>query len=72
MRRRACAFSVGGGPESKSAPAEDLRSRGIEFKGPAEIHLGKRAIMLKDPDGLGVLVASPTESSPEWIKNMVE
>ena len=52
--------------------AEDLRSRGIEFKGPAEIHLGKRAIMLTDPDGLRVLVASPTESSPDWVKEMVE
>jgi catechol 2,3-dioxygenase-like lactoylglutathione lyase family enzyme len=52
--------------------ADDLRSKGIRFAGPEEIHLGKRAIMLKDPDGLRVMIQSPTEESPDWVKKMVE
>jgi catechol 2,3-dioxygenase-like lactoylglutathione lyase family enzyme len=52
--------------------AEELRDKGIEFAGPADIHLGKRGIMLTDPDGLRVLIQSPTEASPDWLKKMVK
>jgi len=52
--------------------AEQLRGRGIDFKGPADIHLDKRGIMLRDPDGLRVLIQSPTETSPDWLKKMVK
>jgi catechol 2,3-dioxygenase-like lactoylglutathione lyase family enzyme len=52
--------------------AERLRAKEIEFAGPAEIHLGKRCIMLRDPDGLRVLIQSPTEASPDWLKKMVK
>ncbi|MHC4611479.1 MAG: VOC family protein [Planctomycetota bacterium] len=51
--------------------AGELRARGIEFQGPADIHLGKRGIVLRDPDGLRVLIQSPTEDSPDWVKEMV-
>jgi predicted enzyme related to lactoylglutathione lyase len=37
-----------------SVLAEELRAEGIKFAGPADIHLGKRGIMLMDPDGLRV------------------
>ena len=52
--------------------AEQFREKGIKFAGPADIHLDKRAIMLKDPDGLRVLIQSPTGASPEWVKKMVD
>ena len=51
--------------------ANDLRARAVEFEGPADIHLGKRGIMLTDPDGLRVLIQSPTGASPEWLQRMV-
>jgi hypothetical protein len=43
-----------------------------EFKGPADVHLSKRGIMLTDPDGLRVLIQSPTEASPDWLQKIVE
>ena len=52
--------------------ADDLRLKGVKFAGPADIHLGKRAIMLKDPDGLRVSIQSPTDASPDWLKKMLE
>jgi catechol 2,3-dioxygenase-like lactoylglutathione lyase family enzyme len=52
--------------------AEELRSKGIKFGGPGDIHLGKRAIVLMDPDGLRVLIQSPTAASPDWVQNMVK
>ena len=51
--------------------AEELRAKGIEFEGPTDIHLDKRGITLLDPDGLRVSIQSPTEASPDWVKNMV-
>jgi len=51
--------------------AEQLRARGIKFGGPGDVHLGKRAIVLADPDGLRVQVQSPTEASPSWLGEMV-
>ncbi len=52
--------------------AEELRAKGVKFGGPGETHLGKRAIVLRDPDGLRVLIQSPTEASPDWLKKMVK
>ena len=52
--------------------AKEFRAKGVEFKGPAEVHLGQRCIFLTDPDGLRVLIQSPTESSPDWVQKMVE
>lgn len=52
--------------------ADEFRARGVEFEGPGDVHLGKRAIMLTDPDGLRVLIQSPTEASPDWVQKMVE
>ncbi|MCP4710700.1 MAG: VOC family protein [Planctomycetes bacterium] len=51
---------------------EEFRTKGIEFAGPTDIHLGKRGIILVDPDGLRVSIQSPTEASPDWLKNMVK
>jgi catechol 2,3-dioxygenase-like lactoylglutathione lyase family enzyme len=52
--------------------AEEFRVKKIKFGGPGEIHLGKRAIVLMDADGLRVLIQSPTEASPGWLKKTVE
>ncbi len=52
--------------------AEELRKKGVKFVGPGDIHLAKRAIALMDPDGLRILIQSPTEASPDWVKDMVK
>lgn len=52
--------------------AGELRAKGVKFAGPGEIHLNKRAIVLQDPDGLRILLQSPTEASPDWVKEMLK
>jgi catechol 2,3-dioxygenase-like lactoylglutathione lyase family enzyme len=42
-----------------------------KFVGPEDIHLEKRAIALTDPDGLRILIQSPTEASPDWVKEIL-
>jgi hypothetical protein len=45
---------------------------GRERRDVGDIHLDKRGITLRDPDGLRVLIQSPTETSPDWLKQMVK
>ncbi len=52
--------------------AEELRAKGVDCVGPGDVHLGKRAIALADPDGLRILIQSPTEASPKWVKDILE
>jgi catechol 2,3-dioxygenase-like lactoylglutathione lyase family enzyme len=49
-----------------------LRAKGVEVDAPGESHLGMRAVALEDPDGRRVEVQSPTEESPQWLRDMVE
>jgi len=51
--------------------AEELRAKGVKFVGPEDIHLEKRAIALTDPDGLRILIQSPIEASPDWVKEIL-
>jgi catechol 2,3-dioxygenase-like lactoylglutathione lyase family enzyme len=51
--------------------AEELRAKEVKFVGPGDIHLDKRAIALTDPDGLRILIQSPTEASPDWVKEIL-
>ncbi len=52
--------------------AKELSKKGVKFVGPGDIHLDKRAIALIDPDGLRILIQSPTKASPDWVKNILE
>ena len=48
-----------------------LRKKGIEVEDPSDSHLGMIAFSLEDPDGYRVETQSPTEKSPEWLRNMM-
>ena len=52
--------------------ASNLREKGVSFDGPADTHLGMRAISLHDPDGLRIEIQSPTVKSPDWLKKIAE
>jgi catechol 2,3-dioxygenase-like lactoylglutathione lyase family enzyme len=51
---------------------KSLRAKGIEVNDPDTSHLGMRAFSLKDPDGRRVEIQSPTEKSPQWLKEMLK
>jgi catechol 2,3-dioxygenase-like lactoylglutathione lyase family enzyme len=52
--------------------AAELRAKGIKVDGPYSTHLGMRAIELEDPDGHKIEIQSPTQKSPQWLKDMVK
>ena len=54
------------------AYATILREKGIEVDDPEDSHLGIRAFSLEDPDGHRVEIQSPTDKSPEWLKDMIK
>ena len=47
---------------------EVLRSKGVQFIGPKEYHLGMETIEFMDSDGHLIRVNQPTEASPSWLK----
>lgn len=49
----------------------DVRAKGVEVGEPRNAHLGMRAVALTDPDGHRVEIQSPTDASPNWLKQMV-
>ena len=51
---------------------KELRNNGVEVDDPVTSHLGMRAIVLTDPDGTRVEIQTPTDSSPNWLKNMLK
>jgi catechol 2,3-dioxygenase-like lactoylglutathione lyase family enzyme len=51
---------------------KELRAKGVEVNDPTASHLGMRAFSLEDPDGHRVEIQSPTDASPDWLKNMVK
>ena len=50
----------------------NLREKGVNVDDPEESHLGMRAFSLEDPDGHRVEIQSPTEKSPQWLKDMIK
>lgn len=40
----------------------------IEFEGPYESHLGMLSIKLQSPDGIPIVINTPTDSSPSWLQ----
>jgi catechol 2,3-dioxygenase-like lactoylglutathione lyase family enzyme len=49
-----------------------LRAKGIKADAPYDTHLGMHAIAMQDPDGHRIEIQSPTEKSPQWLKDMVK
>jgi catechol 2,3-dioxygenase-like lactoylglutathione lyase family enzyme len=50
----------------------DLRAKGIQVEDPTDGHLGVRAVALEDPDGHRIEIHSPTDESPDWLKDMLK
>lgn len=50
---------------------EIIKKRNIELNKPFESHLGLRAIILADNDVCRIVIHSPTEASPEWLRKMI-
>ena len=46
--------------------------RGLGVDDPGDSHLGMRAFALEDPDGHRIEIQSPTEKSPQWLKDMLK
>ena len=49
----------------------ELKAKGINTDAPYNTHLGMRAITMQDPDGHRIEIQSPTQKSPQWLKNIV-
>jgi hypothetical protein len=49
------------------AMMQQLTAYQILFEGPYESHLGMLAIRLQSPDGIAIVVNTPTDSSPLWL-----
>jgi catechol 2,3-dioxygenase-like lactoylglutathione lyase family enzyme len=50
---------------------EELISKGLKIPEPIDSHLGMKSIRFEDPDGNLIIINSPTEKSPQWLKNMI-
>lgn len=46
---------------------QHLAAHKLEFEGPYESHLGMLSIKFKSPDGIPIVVNTPTDSSPHWL-----
>lgn len=51
---------------------KELRNKGIDVQDPVDSHLGLRTVAMEDPDGYRVEIQSPTENSPEWLRDMIK
>lgn len=58
--------------EDLEAFIAELKAKGVEVDEPKDTHLGMRSIMLTDPDGHKVAIQTPTDASPDWLKEMVK
>jgi catechol 2,3-dioxygenase-like lactoylglutathione lyase family enzyme len=52
--------------------AKELRAKGVSVDDPDDSHLGMRAFALENPDGHRVEIQSPTDKSPQWLKDMIK
>lgn len=49
------------------AVMKQLNQSKIQYEGPFESHLAMLAIRLQTPDGIKIVVNTPTDSSPDWL-----
>lgn len=47
---------------------QHLHEHQIVFEGPFESHLGMLSIRFNSPDGIPILINTPTDSSPDWLQ----
>lgn len=66
---------VSAGATQISFIADDLKAlmqyltvHKIAFEGPYESHLGMLSIRFNSPDGIPILINTPTDSSPDWLQ----
>lgn len=45
-----------------------FKDQQISFEGPYESHLSMMAIKFVTPNGIHIVINTPTDSSPEWLK----
>lgn len=50
---------------------EMMKEKQVELDEPYDSHLGMRAITLTDNDGCRIVIHSPTDASPKWLRDMV-
>ncbi|HUI30027.1 MAG TPA: VOC family protein [Candidatus Acidoferrales bacterium] len=53
------------------AVTEKLKSHGVQFDCPCATHPGMKSMILTDPDAHCVVINTPTDSSPDWLKKIV-
>lgn len=46
---------------------QQFKEHQIVFEGPYESHLGMLSIRLQSPDGISIVINTPTDSSPSWL-----
>lgn len=51
--------------------AKYLIEKGINISEIKDAHLGLRTFTLTDPDGRRIEIQSPTELSPQWLREMI-
>jgi len=49
------------------AMMQHLIDQQVLFEGPFESHLGMLSIQLQSPDGITIIINTPTDSSPSWL-----
>lgn len=47
---------------------QQLLEKKMVFEGPYESHLGMLSIKLQSPDGIPIVINTPTDSSPSWLQ----
>ena len=50
------------------AMMQQLHEQQVVFEGPYESHLGMLSIKLQSPDGIPIVINTPTDSSPSWLQ----
>jgi hypothetical protein len=50
---------------------DKIKEKGIQVSEPCDSHLGLREIKFQDKAGFQIVIHSPTDKSPDWIKKMI-
>lgn len=45
-----------------------LTDNGTAFEGPFESHLAMLSVRLHSPSGINIIINTPTDGSPDWLK----
>jgi catechol 2,3-dioxygenase-like lactoylglutathione lyase family enzyme len=50
---------------------KSIKEKGIQVSEPCDSYLGLREIKVQDKEGFQIVIHSPTDKSPDWIKKMI-